>query len=66
MKLIINNQTDKSELECLVMIQSILMKGKCSFGRLGKQFQKVTIFNGDISVECRMNKKSFNFTVREL
>lgn len=66
MKLIINNLTSKTDLESLVMVQSILMKGKCSFARQGRSFQKVTIFNGDVSVECRMNKKSYNFTLREL
>lgn len=66
MKLIIDNQSSKTELEALVMVQSILMKGKCSFGRLGRQFQKVTIFNGDVFVECRMNKKSYRFLIRDL
>ena len=66
MRLIINNQTDKSELEVLAMVQSVMLKGKCSFGRLGKQYCALTLFQDGISIECRRNKKSFSFTLRQL
>ena len=66
MRLIIDNRTDKSDIEVMAMINSVVLSGKISQGPKGKQYCYLTTFKNGVVVSCTRNKCSFRFLVYEI
>jgi len=62
-KLIIDNQTELSDLEVLFYIGQVIEKGLISETSRGKQYCFVTSFVNGVTVGCFKNKKSSRFVV---